>query len=49
MSFLGGTLRVLIDVEGHDVVVVVPPEAPWRVGMTVSLSAASEAALLFSR
>jgi iron(III) transport system ATP-binding protein len=49
MSFLGGTLRVLIDVEGHDVVVIVPPEAPWRVGMTVSLSAASEAALSFSR
>ena len=49
MSFLGGTLRVLIDVEGHDVVVVVPPEAPWRVGMTVSLSAASKAALSFSR
>jgi len=49
MSFLGGTLRVLIDVEGHDVVVVVPPEAPWRVGMVVSLSAASGAALMFSR
>ncbi|MBP1689226.1 MAG: transporter [Deltaproteobacteria bacterium] len=49
MSFLGGTLRVLIDVEGHDVVVVVSPEAPWRVGMVVSLSAASGAALMFSR
>ena len=48
MSFLGGTLRVVIDVEGHDVVAVVPPDAPWQVGMAVSLSAASETALSFS-
>lgn len=47
MSFLGGTLRVVVSVEGHDVVVVVPPEAPWRIGMAISLSAAREAALSF--
>jgi iron(III) transport system ATP-binding protein len=47
MSFLGGTLRVVISVEGHDVVVAVPPEAPWRIGMVISLSATRESVLSF--
>lgn len=47
MSYLGGTLRIVIDVQGHEVIAVIPPDATWQVGKTVSLNTDSEAALLF--
>lgn len=47
MSFRGGSLRVVVRVDEVDIAAIVPPDAPWQIGMAIGLSALPGAALAF--
>ena len=47
MSFRGESLRLVVTVGDFEMVAVVPPEAPWQIGMPVALSVLAGATLQF--